>query len=102
MNTAKIKAFDKKVKTEVQKAVDAIYKKHNKAMIALIAAQIPKGQQMRCGNGMALLGDKSGRAWGIASMGEDVTLNYLSSLQYFNDFKGTFDIPDTIKGKKLV
>ena len=98
MKTDKIKAFEKKVYNEAKKAVNAVYKKHNKAMIKLIAQQIPKGKRMSCFNGMTMLEGKTGRAWGVEP-GNNHTLNYLSSLQYLNKFDGGFDIPQTIIGQ---
>jgi hypothetical protein len=99
MNTRKIKSLEKKVHKEVQSAIDAIYKKHNKEMVALIAEQIPKGKSMTCGNGIAIVGNEHGRAWGV-EQGENDSLNYISSLQYSNKFRGGFDIPLKIKSTK--
>jgi hypothetical protein len=99
MKTDKIKTFEKKVQKEVQRAIDVIYKKHNKAMVELIAQQIPKGKRLTCGNGMSILGKESGRAWGVYSEGDNDILNYLSSLQYLTNFEGGFNIPRTIFGQ---
>lgn len=99
MKTNKIKTFEKKVQKEVQRAINAIYKKHNKAMIELIAQQIPKGKRLKCSNGMSILGKESGRAWGVNTIGDNDDLNYLSSLQYLTDFQGGFNIPRTIVGQ---
>ena len=99
MKTNKIAALEKKVKKEVQRAIDAIYKKYDKKMIALIAEQIPKGKTMVCGNGIASVGEESGRAWGI-EQGENDQLNYIASLQYVQSYEGGFEIPSEIKSSK--
>lgn len=96
MKTSKIERYEKKVQKEVQRAIDAIYKKHSKAIVNLIAEQIPKGKSMVCGNGMAIVGKESGRAWGTTD-GENEALNYIASLQYKKEYLGVFNIPLKIK-----
>lgn len=106
MKTNKIKALEKKVLREVKQTINAIYKKHNKELVSLIAEQIPKGKSMICGNGMAIvtdnkssLNDKIGRAWGTEP-GDNEDLNYIASLQYWQKYRGCFTIPNRIKSKQ--
>lgn len=102
MKINKIVAYEKKVQREVQKAINAIYKKHNRVLIDLIAEQIPKGKTMICGNGMAIIGEETGRAWRNLKIDadENKVLNHISSLQYTREFRGGFNIPNKIKSKQ--
>lgn len=106
MNLRKIKALDKKVRKEVEKAIKQIYASHNVQMNRLLAEATPKNITLTVGNGMAILRDKSGnelisgKAWGNASeevMGKK--LDTLADLQYSRKFRGSFTLKDEIKGR---
>lgn len=105
MNLTKIKALNKKVEREAQKAIEAIYKKYNKEMISLIANEVPKGSALYSWNGVTTIIDNEGnesnrsRAWGFD--GGKGNLEKLSLMQYATEFRGYFEIPEEIKGKKI-
>lgn len=100
MKLGAIKALDKKVRKEAQQALNAVYKKYNAEMAELIKAQIPEGHRVDMFNGMVFLSKgkkqvRNGKAWGFET--ENLDLDYIGSLQYTQEFKAGFTLPDKIK-----
>jgi len=107
MNLSKIKQLDIKISKKVQRAIDKIYKEHDKELAKLIAEQVPKGCKLLSGNGMSIIVDadgndvKKGRAWSLVEV-RNSTLDRLSLLQYPREFSSGFVVPMEIKGKKTL
>jgi hypothetical protein len=98
MNLRKIKALEKRVNKEAAKALSIVFNKHNRQLTALIQEQLQPGTTLKSFNGMAIIGDKTGRAWGFET--EFDKLDYLASLQYRYTFEDGFTVPFYIKRKK--
>ena len=103
LNLTEARKLQKKAKAEAQRAIDKVYKKHDKAMRKAIADALPKGWRIVSGNGMVIVVNEkneeldTGRAWGLRD--DNAQLNWIAYLQYNREFHAGFCIDDDIEGK---
>jgi len=107
MKIAEITRLKNRAIKEAQREVDKIFSKYSKLIVTEIENQIPKGQQLRSGNGMCLIEDENGNqvsygnSWSVTAE-TSPKMDKISDLQYGtdnDDIQGNFLIPDIIYGR---